>query len=211
MSDLNKSSEIEGSSVQKRRSFLKKSATGAVLVSLPAQSVWGACSVSGAMSGNLSQNTDRHDCTQPRLAGLSPGFWKKYRVGANASKSPIHSKFESVVGGKNSSSANCYKDIVKEVVANEEMNLDAELYSGPEKLNDALVPSSAGFNIAGVWLNSYFGFYGDGADDHEIADQRANEMLLYITFDAIKNQDDPNYEPKYNFEHNNTNYVGSNC
>ena len=55
-SDDKKTSEIENTSVVKRRSFLKKSASGAVLVSLPAQSVWGACSVSGAMSGNLSQN-----------------------------------------------------------------------------------------------------------------------------------------------------------
>ena len=63
-----------------RRRFLQKTAVGTVIASLPAKSVWGACSVSGALSGNLSQNTDRHDCTIPRLVGgRSPGGWLNYK------------------------------------------------------------------------------------------------------------------------------------
>ena len=116
MSDLNKSSEIEGSSVQKRRSFLKKSATGAVLVSLPAQSVWGACSVSGAMSGNLSQNTDRHDCEEPNLpAGRSPGFWSQLYGGSNG----INGGFTRVKGGNKdwkNGRRECYRDHIKEFI-----------------------------------------------------------------------------------------------
>ncbi len=58
-----------------RRKFLKKAAVGAVVSSLPAQSVWGACTVSGALSGgsNFQQNCDNYFL----IRGFSPGRWMK--------------------------------------------------------------------------------------------------------------------------------------
>lgn len=198
MSDFKKTSETESSAVAKRRSFLKKSATGAVLASLPAQSVWGACSVSGAMSGNLSRNTDRHDCVMPVLpAGRSPGFWSETYNGSNG----INGAFKKVKGGNKTWKNNrreCYREHIKAVVDSASLGLTPELYTGSyNSLYSALLESNGGgdgsleFNLAGVWLSSYFGFYG-AADEGNTskATARVNEILLYV-FVKVSQKEDP--------------------
>ncbi|MCP4862355.1 MAG: hypothetical protein CBB67_005295 [Alteromonadaceae bacterium TMED7] len=71
--------EQNQSSVTKRRQFIKKAGAGVAVSSLPMKSVWGACSVSGVMSGNLSQTGggtgDTCGTVQMPNGGRSPGSW----------------------------------------------------------------------------------------------------------------------------------------
>lgn len=63
-----------------RRSLLKKTGMLApVVLSVTSRPVWAAgCSISGEMSGNLS-NPDRNDCTGQATA-KSPGYWCQWQV-----------------------------------------------------------------------------------------------------------------------------------
>lgn len=74
MTDLNKSNQSD-KSVDNRRSFLKKAGTASIIAALPVRNVWAsydACTISGAMSGNHSQ---QQTCT---IQGRSPGYWHNY-------------------------------------------------------------------------------------------------------------------------------------
>jgi hypothetical protein len=66
---------IQSNSSNPRRSFIKKGALGAALVTtISSKSAWaGACTVSGALSGNLSNNQLQTSCD---LKGYSHGSWK---------------------------------------------------------------------------------------------------------------------------------------
>lgn len=66
---------IQSTSNNPRRSFIKKGALGAALVTtISSKSAWaGACTVSGALSGNLSNNQLTPSCV---LKGYSHGSWK---------------------------------------------------------------------------------------------------------------------------------------
>ncbi len=81
MNDLNKTGNSENTTVNKRRSFLKKAGVTSLVLTLPSQSVWGtACTVSGNMSGNLS-NPNQTGCV---LKGRSPGYWHGHLGGYSA-------------------------------------------------------------------------------------------------------------------------------
>ncbi|GAB5380353.1 MAG: hypothetical protein Alis3KO_10050 [Aliiglaciecola sp.] len=174
MNEFEKSAEKDVATVNKRRSFIKKTATGAVIASLPAKSVWGACSVSGAMSGNLSQNTDRHDCHMPNFSnGRSPGAWGKV-MGYNGNNrgNTVKSMFIPLndIMSDNSLSRNqkrnareCYLEEI-ESRANDLLSLPAELISNPITVGDALQSQGGTLNniqyhLAAVYLNAYYGFY----------------------------------------------------
>jgi hypothetical protein len=192
MSDFKKTSNTESSAVAKRRSFLKKSATGAVLASLPAQSVWGACSVSGAMSGNLSRNTDRHDCVTPVVSpGKSPKYWKDAYSndgGKDHHVSDGFSKCRSKNKNKHNKRRECYRKHVIECCDNLNMELTPELYTGNFKnCKDALYHSSVNgvpsleYCLAGVYLSSFFGFHNEAEKGNKSsANKKVNEILLYV-------------------------------
>jgi len=62
-----------------RRSFLTKAViTGPIITSVASRPVWGAgiCSLSGSLSGNLSNHGEQSSCDGP--IGRSPGFWSKW-------------------------------------------------------------------------------------------------------------------------------------
>ena len=98
-----------------RRTFLKRASAGAVLTSLPVHSVWGAvCTVSGAMSGNMSGIQRHKDCETPVLPiGRSADIWRKLMLlnldaldgttndGANGNPGKLHEMFSSVENFKN--------------------------------------------------------------------------------------------------------------
>ncbi|MEP4890983.1 MAG: hypothetical protein ABJV04_13215 [Aliiglaciecola sp.] len=186
MNEFDKSYKKDVSAVNKRRNFLKKSATGAVIVSLPAKSVWGACSVSGALSGNLSTNTDRHTCTMPYLnGGRSPGNWKKY-------SNNMHSTFTKLKTcknnyGKNSSEyktmESCYAESIEEVYQHT-LTLPSDLPSRTLTVSEALASNGSGdnniyFHLAAVYLNTYFGFYSTYTEGAAAAQQAISEVFLY--------------------------------
>lgn len=58
-----------------RRRFLRKAGVTSLVLGLPSQSVWGTtCTVSGNLSGNVSDNHSHDNCT---ITGKSPGYWHK--------------------------------------------------------------------------------------------------------------------------------------
>ena len=78
MSEFKKTGEQADSAMNSRRGFLKKAGITSLVVSLPSQSVWAggnACTVSGNMSGNMSQNNPHYNCT---LQGKSPGYYHNH-------------------------------------------------------------------------------------------------------------------------------------
>jgi len=176
-----------------RRTFLKRATAGAVLTTLPAHSVWGAvCSVSGAMSGNLSGIQRHSDCEMPVLpAGRSPGTWKNL-VLLNSAK--IHAVFNGLPNksGKINGTAisnseeirECYMKGVKAVAENHQMNIDGSLIDPSFRTNiyDSLThPGGIDYNMAAVWLNAYFGLGGTTPyDSAATADNIVEKLLSYI-------------------------------
>lgn len=184
MNEFDKTSEMDVSSVNKRRSFLKKSATGVVIASLPAKSVWGACSVSGALSGNLSTNTDRHDCTINLDGGRSPGNWMNYRQN-------IHDTFDVVAQAKRDygNKSQTYKDI-KNLYRNAVKSVCSNVMVLPSELNPLSMTVEQGlgsngyhgnlyFHLAAVYLNAYFGFYTAYASGRGAAEQAITDVFLF--------------------------------
>jgi len=86
MSDMKDSSQTENldnknkntSIDQSRRKFTKAGAATPIIMTLASQPVWGIgpCSISGFMSGNLSEPQRIYDCTGG--FGCTPGFWKNH-------------------------------------------------------------------------------------------------------------------------------------
>lgn len=62
-----------------RRQFITKAAAGGVVAALASKTAWAGgssatgCSVSGNLSGNLSNN---HECNSTNINGLGPAEWK---------------------------------------------------------------------------------------------------------------------------------------
>lgn len=198
MNEFEKSAEMDVATVNKRRSFIKKTATGAVIASLPAKSVWGACSVSGAMSGNLSQNADRHDCHLPNFSnGRSPGGWGKvmgYNGGGRGATiksmfiplNDIMSDKTSYSKSQRNSARNCYLAEV-ESRANDTLILPAEILSSHNQsimtVGQALQSQGATLNnifyhLAAVYLNAYYGFYS-GYQGRNDALEAIEQVYLY--------------------------------
>lgn len=193
MNEFDKTNEQDVSKGNKRRSFLKKSATGAVVFSLPAKSVWGACSVSGAMSGNLSTNADRHDCTMGAQGGRSPGYWKTCLANDNLHAVFVHLKIAKDSVNNNSTAAqqtayqttkNCYRSAVESVMSHT-MVLPSEfnplVMTVEEGLNsEGATLNNLYFHMAAVYLNSYFGLYTNFMSESVVTSQEAiGEVFLF--------------------------------
>lgn len=174
--------------VNKRRQFIKKAGAGVAVSSLPMKSVWGACSVSGVMSGNLSQTGDDiggtcGDVIMPN-GGRSPGFWFTGEAGIMGSNGdPIADVFPQILVGIGSHS-DCLVDtrieamrtIVQQFYSTETLTLPLEaakyIYNSDtyykltptllEALNGTDAPSNRKSilkHMAVVYLNVYFALY----------------------------------------------------
>ena len=70
-----------------RRQFITKAAAGGVVAALASKTAWAGgssatgCSVSGNLSGNLSQ---ARDCSTANVEGRSPRTWRKVLAGQEA-------------------------------------------------------------------------------------------------------------------------------
>ena len=72
-----------------RRSFLTKTiVAGPIVTVVASRHVWGTgiCSLSGSLSGNLSNHGEQSSCDGP--VGRSPGFWAKWEKATNCDQSP---------------------------------------------------------------------------------------------------------------------------
>lgn len=142
-----------------RRKFLTKTGAGLLIASIPAKSVWGACSVSGAMSGNMSQNTNRQTCDMPYLVGgRSPGGWKNFEKGKQ------EAKVKAFFTNASKHTAKMYAREVALVKASI-LPLPADLVFGGVSVQRGLESNGSGnnnifYHLSAVYLNAYFGFYG---------------------------------------------------
>lgn len=178
-----------------RRKFLTKTGAGLIIASMPAKSVWGACSVSGALSGNLSQNTARHDCEMPPLSGgRSPGGWK------NLSKKNIDSYFTQLKKIKKSKR---YDDTVKkylsfiDMVKSQTLPLPSELTTVNYTINGGLASNGQGdnnvfYHLSAVYLNAYFGFY-TGYSGKQAAEELVTTIFLNWYTQLVKNRSSVNF------------------
>lgn len=185
MNEFDKSYKKDVTAVNKRRNFLKKSATGAVIVSLPAKSVWGACTVSGTVSGNLSQQANNHTCTLPDLMGegRSPGGWLNWQ-------SNMHSIFDELATMKSNIANNStrqaaydskkdeYSQVVESVMAHL-LIMPGELGGTSMTVGSALSTTGQSriySHCAAAYLNAYFELYagysyGDRVSAHSLAER----------------------------------------
>lgn len=137
---------VETSSVKpadSRRKFIQKAAAGTVLTTLPASTVWGVCTVSGALSGG-SQVED--SCKLPLITGgRSPGYWK--------GNGNYHGGF-SVYGP---TQEGCLATAINTFKTSTTITLEPGVTLN---LQDGLNASgSFSFHLSAAYLNAYFGFY----------------------------------------------------
>lgn len=190
-------------SQEARRKFIYKSATGAALVAVPGKSVWGACSVSGAMSGNVSSMA-RHTCEVPDFSGgRSPGTWKEDHISLKA-----HAVFDALAENSiqkkaenGSAMYDCYVRHVTQFINSNVMQIDPRLLSdsllssyptGVINIYEALTSNGGGdgsleYNLAGVFCNAYFGFYPEvvSHESDEVsrlakANKLVNDIVIYL-------------------------------
>lgn len=187
-----------------RRQFIVKTVVGSAALSVPGKSVWGACSVSGAMSGNVSRMDPEHKCAAPTVTGgRSPGSWKGALDGTMNGKK-LQAMFtvlqkqdypEMPAAEPGSILWVAYEKHLETVIKSHSMKVDPRVLDdevsfvdGGVPLYDALNdPGGVDYNLAGVWLNTYFGFYptiiGHGAseaDRIQKADELVNSIAIYL-------------------------------
>lgn len=178
-----------------RRGFIKKAAVSSIIISLPSRSVWGACSVSGVMSGNLSQNTDRHNCDMPIIPnGRSPGYWKpggKYHGAFTKYKNRHEGCLEKEIIGFQAATNMFDPELSMQDLENL-MSFNA--YAGGfYNIGNALRSNGDGegniyFHLAAVYLNFYYGIYAKQAGsamypafNPTMAARYVSQILLYVS------------------------------
>ena len=138
---LNK--EEGAATTDSRRKFIQKAAAGTILTTLPASSVWGVCTVSGALSGG-SQVVD--NCKIPPLTGgRSPGYWKP--------GGQYHGGFSNYGPDK--------EDCLHTAITTFESATTITLDDGVTlNLADGLAASGTlSFHLSAAYLNAFFDFY----------------------------------------------------
>jgi len=214
-----------------RRTFLKRATAGAVLTSLPTHSVWGAvCSVSGAMSGNLSGIQRHKDCEKPSFPnpGRSPGTWKNL-VEFNSTK--LHGVFLKAPGPGgpkadkelNDAKRQCLMQHIRDVskLGSSKLirNSRSDLVNSSFVINvyDALDSNGGGngsleFNLAAVWLNCYFGLYKKKWEGKRSkASAKVEQLVAWIVTQENAGLDSNLLESDYNFNDGTTEYSLDSC
>jgi len=147
-----------------RRKFLVRTSAVSLISALPATSVWGACTVSGALSGGSKVN---NDCTTIILqGGRSPGKWHDMLTGESiASAFPYLKDYKQNGQNADNTRYECEKSHLVSVILAAQ-NITIPLGNNEHgqavtiNIKDAL--SSTGhlpWNLAAVYLNAEFGFY----------------------------------------------------
>jgi hypothetical protein len=186
MNEFEKSYKKDVTASSKRRSFLKKTASGAVIVSLPAKSVWGAggCSPSGMMSGNMSHSD--HPCAMPIFSnGRSPGNWQNYEENLHDTFLSLNALKHSVgfKSGAYADGAECYIAAIEDAMSDimivpAELNgMNMTVAQGLQS-NGSSVSNNIYFHLAAVYLNAYFEFY-DGYSGRDDALAAVEQVFLY--------------------------------
>ena len=187
-----------------RRQFIVKAAVGSAALSVPGKSVWGACSVSGAMSGNVSRVNPEQKCeATPIFGGRSPGTWKDALDGSmNGQRLKAMFTALQKVDYPEMPAAEpgsilwvAYESHLESVIKSNSMKIDKRILdddvsyvNGGVPLFDALdKPGGMDYNLAAVWLNTYFGFYpsvvhhsASASDRIQKANELVNNIAIYL-------------------------------
>ena len=191
-------SDSSSEKTNSRRKFLVKTAVGSAALAVPGKSVWGTCSVSGAMSGNVSKFSEEQKCRKPDInGGCSPGTWKDAVDGSMNGKR-LKSMFSVLDKQPNLPAAEAgsilwvaYEKHLQSVINSNSMQIDRRLMSSDVSYFNGGIPLSAAlsdpggvdYNLAAVWLNVYFGFYPsiiNHSAEHGLRVAKANELVNEI-------------------------------
>jgi hypothetical protein len=208
-----------------RRNFLVKTSAVSLISALPATSAWGACTVSGALSGGSKVNGDCAVTIQ-LSGGCNPRKWKEMTNCTN-----IDSYFQCLKDLKpnfqnNNTQAKRDKNALKQEYFDCETNhLHALIVAAQEKsfilgkdekgntfsiyIKDALQAGGIGAKLAAVYLNSYFEFYPDYTKILPSGDIIDNdEKLLKHLFGLFHANGNPSSSYQYyGFNTTRTNYA----
>jgi len=229
MSDKDKISGSKGYSQMKdqkthkdsRRKFLVKTSAVSLISALPATSVWGACTVSGALSGGSKVN---NDCTTISLiGGRSPGKWHDMLTGESiASAFPYLKDYKQNGPNADNTRYECEKShLVSVILAAQDITIPLGNNEHGQavtiNIKDALASSGhIAWNLAAVYLNAEFGFYSSSlpvtlSSGHSI-NNGADLISHLFALDIINNGfgDSDSY---FGFTDGSTTYqaTGSNC
>jgi len=147
-----------------RRKFLVRTSAVSLISALPATSVWGACTVSGALSGGSKVNGD---CTTVILGnGRSPGSWRDFTNGEKiASAFPYLQDYKQPGKNADNTEYECEKThLINIIIAakNVTIVLGKDEHGSIFSINIEDALNSTGgiaWNLAAVYLNAQFGFY----------------------------------------------------
>ncbi len=168
--------ETDTEKVDSRRKFIQKAAAGTILTTLPASSVWGVCTVSGALSGG-SQVVDSCQIPGPGVltGGRSPGYWKP--------EGNFHGGF--------SSYGPAQEDCLHTAIIAFETGTTVTLDTGITlNLMDGLNASGTlSYHLSAAYLNAFFKFYtlpiSIGTDVLNNADELVQHLYaLTFRYDA---------------------------
>lgn len=147
-----------------RRKFIKKTTVGAIITTLPAKSVWGICTVSGALSGG-SQQTQTCEIPPPVFlsGGRSTGFWRGESSNNGNGNGNAGGNFHGGFSNHGPNDENCIKAEIlalqksTAVLLDEENGIVLEIYNALQSNGSG--DSNFAFHLAGAYLNAYYGFY----------------------------------------------------
>ena len=203
MSEKLTSNDNSAKKINSRRQFIVKTVVGSAALSVPGKSVWGACSVSGAMSGNVSRVSPEQKCEAPQISGgRSPGTWKDALDGSmNGQRlKAMFTALQKVdypampAAEPGSILWVAYESHLESVIKSNSMKIDKRVLDdgvsyvdGGVPLFDALEPGGMDYNLAAVWLNTYFGFYpsvvhhsASASDRIQKANELVNNIAIYL-------------------------------
>ena len=177
-----KNTPEKSNSIDSRRKFLKKTTAGVVISALPAQSVWGACTVSGALSGGSAISDDCSIVPDLRW-GRSPGTWVDPSRGGK-----IKDMFTAVAQIKSTyGNGSCQYRLAQEqalAVVNYVIDNTApiDLRDGTALvLRDAIQPGTGHLrHLAAAYLNFYFGFYNQTLYMNNGNITTAEDLVLHL-------------------------------
>lgn len=165
--DTSQTGKAGGESARSRRRFIQAATSASIVTTLAAQPVWGKCTVSGAVSGGSQALTDEV-CYIPDLNWRSPGYWKNAGNGNN-----LLSAFPEVCDDDEDALRAAVTAAKAHVFDFKVENIDSTITEHSILVSKALakelpagVPGNVQgmvFNLAGIYLSAYFGFFGSAS------------------------------------------------
>ncbi|OLF77284.1 hypothetical protein AWH61_10250 [Alteromonas sp. W12] len=162
-----------------RRQFITKAAAGGVVAALASKTAWAGgssatgCSVSGNLSGNLSNN---HECSVANISGLGPSDWKDILKNKNYCRrnNVSNCRWREVFGSRQPNGANSESNHRLRSFLNRDssLTLDEALIVAYLNAKSGKYPLPGGQNaesyIQGLYDDVSYGVYGSDSEQRLI-------------------------------------------